>query len=231
MPRNPLSQLASLGEDVLDKASKNPTASRVLHGAMQLKDRVDDLSKRVRGLEQMEKRLAQVEKRLAKLEGKPARKPARRADDRRAEEVRRPAPLGAAAHLGHADAQRAGHDLEARRRRPDLLAVELDRQRLGRVDVDACAAHAPRPSDARRAGPCRASATSSRSRACATSPISTTSNRPSSGERVRRELHPAAVPEAVRDDHVVHRARAARRRRASTVTSVFSHSRKTRVSA
>jgi TolA-binding protein len=75
MARNPLSQLASLGEEVLEKASQNPTASRVLHGAMQLKDRVDDLSKRVRGLEQMEKRLAQVEKRLAKLEGKSTGKP------------------------------------------------------------------------------------------------------------------------------------------------------------
>jgi TolA-binding protein len=76
MARNPLSQLASLGEEVLDKASKNPAASRVLQGAMQLKDRVDDLSKRVRGLEQMEKRLAQLEKRLAKLEGTAQRKPA-----------------------------------------------------------------------------------------------------------------------------------------------------------
>ena len=75
MARNPLSQLASLGEEVLEKASQNPTAARVLHGAMQMKDRVDDLSKRVRGLEQMEKRLAQLEKRLAKLEGKPAAKP------------------------------------------------------------------------------------------------------------------------------------------------------------
>jgi TolA-binding protein len=75
MARNPLSQLASLGEEVLEKASHNPTAARVLQGAMQLKDRVDDLSKRVRGLEQMEKRLAQLEKRIAKLEGKSTGKP------------------------------------------------------------------------------------------------------------------------------------------------------------
>jgi hypothetical protein len=76
MARNPISQLASIGEEMLDMASKNPAASRVLHGAMQLRDRVDELSKRVRGLEEMENRLTQVEKRLAKLEGKPARKPA-----------------------------------------------------------------------------------------------------------------------------------------------------------
>jgi TolA-binding protein len=75
MAKNPLSQLASLGEEVLGKASQNPTASRLVQGAMQLRDRVDDLSKRVRGLEQMEKRVAQLEKRIAKLEGG-ARKPA-----------------------------------------------------------------------------------------------------------------------------------------------------------
>ncbi|HUY44633.1 MAG TPA: hypothetical protein VMV92_02740 [Streptosporangiaceae bacterium] len=69
MSRNPLSQLASIREDVLEKASQNPTANRVLQGAIQMKDRVDDLSKRVRGLEAMEKRVAQLEARLAKLEG------------------------------------------------------------------------------------------------------------------------------------------------------------------
>ena len=69
MAKSPLDRLASLGEEVLGKAAHNPTASRVMQGAMQMKDRVDDLTKRVRGLEAMEKRLAQVEKRLAKLEG------------------------------------------------------------------------------------------------------------------------------------------------------------------
>ena len=75
MGRNPLTQLASLGEDVIGKASQNPTASRFLQGAVQLRDRVDDLSKRVRGLEQMEKQIAELEKRVAKLEGT-GRKPA-----------------------------------------------------------------------------------------------------------------------------------------------------------
>ena len=36
---------------------------------MQMKERVDDLSKRVRGLEAMEKQLAELDKRVAKLEG------------------------------------------------------------------------------------------------------------------------------------------------------------------
>jgi 3-methyladenine DNA glycosylase/8-oxoguanine DNA glycosylase len=76
MTRNPLDRLASLGEEVLGKASQNPTAARVLQSAMQLKDRVDDLSKRVRGLEAMEKRLAKLEKRLGKLEYDAKKKPA-----------------------------------------------------------------------------------------------------------------------------------------------------------
>ena len=41
---------------------------------------------------------------------------------------------------GDAQPQRPRHDLEAHRRRPGLLAVELDRQRLGRLDLDARAA-------------------------------------------------------------------------------------------
>ena len=68
MAKTTFDRLTSLGEEVIGKASKNPTAARVLQGAMQMKDRVDDLTRRVRGLEAMEKR-------LAKLEGGSARKP------------------------------------------------------------------------------------------------------------------------------------------------------------
>ena len=68
MAKSPLDRLASLGEEVLGKAQQNPAAHRLLQGAMQLKDRVDDLSKRVRGLEGMEKRIAELEGRLKKLE-------------------------------------------------------------------------------------------------------------------------------------------------------------------
>src|SRR5580765_2290004 len=64
-----LDRLASLGEEMLGKAAQNPAAHRLVQGAMQLKERVDDLSKRVRGLEQMEKRLETLEKRVAKLAG------------------------------------------------------------------------------------------------------------------------------------------------------------------
>ena len=69
MSNNPISQLASLGEELLGKAAQNPTASKVLQSAVQLKERVDDLSRRVRGLEGMERRIEQLEKRVAGLEG------------------------------------------------------------------------------------------------------------------------------------------------------------------
>jgi hypothetical protein len=69
MAKSTIDRLTALGEEVLGKASQNPTAHRVLQGAIQMKDRVDDLSKRVRGLEAMEKKIAQLEKRIAKLEG------------------------------------------------------------------------------------------------------------------------------------------------------------------
>jgi uncharacterized protein (DUF3084 family) len=75
MAKSPLDRLASLGEEVLGKAQQNPAAHRLLQGAMQMKDRVDDLSKRVRGLEQMEKRLATLEKRVSKIEYAAKKKP------------------------------------------------------------------------------------------------------------------------------------------------------------
>ena len=66
--KNRLAQLASLVEDVLDLAAKSPAASRVRIGAVQLKDRVDDLQKQVRGLKQLEDSLAKLERRVEKLE-------------------------------------------------------------------------------------------------------------------------------------------------------------------
>jgi uncharacterized protein Yka (UPF0111/DUF47 family) len=63
-----LSQVQSLGEEALGKLAQNPTATRLLHSAVELRDRVDDLGKRVRGLEDMDNRLTAVEKRLDELE-------------------------------------------------------------------------------------------------------------------------------------------------------------------
>ena len=70
LSQSTLDRLASLGEDMLGKAASNPATARVVQAGMQLKERVDELTKRVRGLEAMEKRLADVEERLAKLESK-----------------------------------------------------------------------------------------------------------------------------------------------------------------
>ena len=69
MAKTPFDKLTSLSEDMLGKASQNPTANRLMQAAMQMKERVDDLSKRVRGLEQMEKRLIELETRVTKLDG------------------------------------------------------------------------------------------------------------------------------------------------------------------
>ena len=55
MSKSPLSQLASISEGMIGKATNHPTAARLLQTGQQLIDRVDDLSKRVRGLEAMEK--------------------------------------------------------------------------------------------------------------------------------------------------------------------------------
>jgi TolA-binding protein len=88
MTKNPISQLATLGEEVLEKAAQNPTAAKVLGGAMQLKDRVDELQKRVRGLEGLEQRLEALERRVAELEPKkktPAKAPAKKASAAKSE--------------------------------------------------------------------------------------------------------------------------------------------------
>lgn len=69
MGKSPLEQLTALGEEVFGKASKNPTAHRVVQGANYLKDRVDELQKQLRGLQGLEGRLAELEKRVEKLEG------------------------------------------------------------------------------------------------------------------------------------------------------------------
>jgi hypothetical protein len=78
MGRNPLNQLASVGEDLLEKASQNPRTAKIVQSANDARNRVDDLAKRVRGLEALEKRIAELESRVQKLETKKsaaARKP------------------------------------------------------------------------------------------------------------------------------------------------------------
>jgi hypothetical protein len=73
MSRNPISQLTTLGEEVLGRAANNPAAGKLIELAVQLKDRVDDLSKQVRGLQGLEERFAALEHRVAELESQPKR--------------------------------------------------------------------------------------------------------------------------------------------------------------
>ena len=126
MTKSTLERLTSLGEEVIGKASQNPNLARVVGAATQLKDRVDDLSKRVRGLESD----GEAHRRARASGSRSSKGPQKRAAPSREE-------AGSLRALGHADAQRRRHDLERRRRRPDLLALELDRQLDGRVHLDA----------------------------------------------------------------------------------------------
>ena len=158
---------------------------------MQLNDRVDDLAKRVtraRGDGEAHRAARRPHRETGAREAKRARQHV--AQDRPKKALARAAP---------------GHDLERRRRRADLLALDLDRQRARRRPPRRAGSAAPRPSgahvpalvDLRR-----------RRQEVELRHVADQHDveEPSSGARVRREHHPAAVPDAVRDDHVVHAA-------------------------
>src|SRR6266498_1107364 len=112
-----LSKLADRGEDVVGRISDIPGAQRLLEAAGSLKERVDDLQKKMRGLEALERRVEDDHEANDPREAE--------ATDRRRRELGR-----------HPQAQRAGYDLESYGRRSGLLAVELDRERRGRLDLD-----------------------------------------------------------------------------------------------
>jgi len=52
----------------IEWASKNPAASRLVQGANQLRESIDDLSKKVRGIDELEAKVASLEKRVAAIE-------------------------------------------------------------------------------------------------------------------------------------------------------------------
>lgn len=66
MVKSVISQLQSVGEGAIEKITHNTATRSALQGAIQLKDRGEQL---VTGLIAVEGRLASVEKRLAALEG------------------------------------------------------------------------------------------------------------------------------------------------------------------
>ena len=218
MAKNPLAHLASLGEDVLGKASQNPTARARRAG----RDAAE--GPRRRSLEARARARADGEARWrSSRSGSRSSRAASRLRRARRRRRRSPTAPPPSRRTSHASKSRVpgtslGHVRSGgtRTRRapgttsktagvvPDLLALELDRQLLGRVDLDARRCARPPPSGARRACPCRSSARSSGSRPCRRRRSGRRRTAPSSGGASGRELHPAAVPDAVRDDHVVH---------------------------
>ncbi len=95
--RSVLSQVAALGEDALGRLAQNPAATRMLQGAMELKERVDDLAKRVRSLESLDERLDAVEQRLDRLESRGGRELEGGADEAGAAGATDPDPSSTAA--------------------------------------------------------------------------------------------------------------------------------------
>ena len=111
----------------------------ILDSTTSLGKRLDEVQKRLRSIDPLEKRVTAVEKRLDKLEGKGSAKrtPAKRTTKTASTTTKKsPDRRRRAAGLGNAQAQSARDDLEGRRRRARLLAVELDREWDRRLDRD-----------------------------------------------------------------------------------------------
>jgi hypothetical protein len=75
LPRNPITQLQAIRDDVLGRAQQHPATSRVLQSAAQIRDRVDESTRRVRGLDTLDRKVVELETRVAALEAAVARKP------------------------------------------------------------------------------------------------------------------------------------------------------------
>jgi hypothetical protein len=73
--RSVLSQLASVSEGALGKLAGNEVTQKALHGALQLKDRVEKL---VASITDLDDRVDALEKRVEALEKPKRRAPARR---------------------------------------------------------------------------------------------------------------------------------------------------------
>ena len=127
-----LQRLADSGEEALQKFIADlPGGNKVVGAANSLFARVDELTKRMRSLDPLERRVAELERRLDAL-SKPAAKPRAKPKSAAARKPARPLPQDDPELGRNPQPQRPRHDLEPHRRRPGLLPVELDRQRLGR---------------------------------------------------------------------------------------------------
>ena len=135
-----IARLASKGEQALQRLADLPGGTRALQAFNDLRARVDDLTKKVRGIDELEQRVAKLEKELAG-----ARSGAAEAGvpERADPQGRRVAPARQPRGTRSRSAPR--EHLEARRSRPGLLAVELDRDAARRVSTVTAA---PRSSSA-----------------------------------------------------------------------------------
>ena len=106
----------------MQKLGDVPGGKKALEALNGLRDRIDDLQKRMNRVDELEKRVAALEKKAAGDEVDPEQA----VDDL--------ALLGLELHhdeglARHPHPERAGDDLEPRRRRSGLLAVEHDGER------------------------------------------------------------------------------------------------------
>ncbi len=150
-----LTRLADRGEQVVGRITDLPGAKAVMDTTTSLGKRLDEVQKRLRSIDPLEKRLTALEKRVDKLDGKgssvkqPAKKrttsarsttPKPKAQPEKPARNEADAPARLDAGLGHAQKQSPGNDLEGRRCRARLLAVQLDGERDRRFDRDLRAA-------------------------------------------------------------------------------------------
>ena len=139
-----MARLADRGEQVVGRITDLPGAKTLVDSMASLTKQLNETQRRLRSLDPLEKRVTALEKRFEKLEGKGSS--AKRTTTRKTSTAAKAAPKRTTTPpqvfrlvlgrflLGNSQAERARDDLEGRRRRARLLAVELNRQRDRRVD-------------------------------------------------------------------------------------------------
>ena len=177
--KNIVERLAGAGEEVLERIASIAAAERLVGTLGTLKERVDELQKSVRTIDRLERRLERDRVASHKLEGKTSTK-SRKTSSSGSKKRTATRKTERRQLARDPDPQRLRHDLEASGRRSRLLAVELDRQRLAATRR---VTSAPRSSSAFGCGRCvprKIFGIVNRRSRFVRSPISSTSNAPSS---------------------------------------------------
>ena len=154
-----VTRLSESGEEALQRFLQNPGTAKVVGAANALKERVDELTRadaQPRPAREASRRARAASGRAVEAEADDRQaddgrgRPAARRRAARKTGARSPAPPASVRRGSRSARRRLRHHLEPHRRRSRLLAVELDRQRLVRVDATA----APRRSSAFGWGRC-----------------------------------------------------------------------------